>query len=218
MASGCPTRSLWYQRIVRILVGVVLLAAAALKGRELFVVDSNVGLAVASSTFRPVIVVFEALLGLWLLSGMASRQAWLTCVACFAVFEAVSFSHAIDGARACGCFGATRINPWLTVALDLSALWALLCCSPRGCLSLTPDKGDSAIASIRRMPFRLLHGAEIYSICSLAILATATGLVALSWVRSSRSLPDAVNWNDSYPLAAWTDFLSVQSQRMEPTS
>lgn len=111
--------------ILRIL-GLILLVAAALKGRQLLVepVASN-----SLWTSRPILILqveFELALGIWLLSGLFPKAAWLVALGCFGLFSLITFLKGLTGAASCGCFGSVHVNPWVTLlAIDLPAVISL---------------------------------------------------------------------------------------------
>lgn len=107
-------------------LGLILLAAALLKGYQLLtepVANRDLW------SYRPFLVVQvegELTLGLWLLSGLFPRPAWLTALACFSFFSLVTFYKGLTGAASCGCFGPVHVNPWITLTtIDLPAVVAL---------------------------------------------------------------------------------------------
>ncbi len=115
--------------IVLKVLGFLLLTAAVLKGHELLTVPA------ANRDFwswRPFLIFqveFELALGIWLLSGVLKRLAWLAALTCFSLFCCVTLYKGLIGATSCGCFGRIHVNPWITLAMiDLPAavlLWAL---------------------------------------------------------------------------------------------
>ena len=84
--------------IVLKVLGLLLLTAAVLKGHELLTVpmaNNDVW------TWRPFLIFqveFELALGIWLLSGLFKRLAWLAALLCFALFCGVSLYKALTGA------------------------------------------------------------------------------------------------------------------------
>lgn len=104
--------------LVRLVVGVFLLASAGLKIYGLafdpFGDDSLLG----SPQLLIAAIELEIILGLWLLSGWAPCTSCLAAVGFFGVLAAVSLYLALDGRPSCGCFGAVTVSPWLTFALD----------------------------------------------------------------------------------------------------
>jgi thiol-disulfide isomerase/thioredoxin len=112
--------------IVLKVLGLLLLTAAVLKGHELLTVPvANKGL----WTWRPFLIFqveFELALGIWLLSGVFKRLAWLAALACFSLFSCVTLYKGLSGAASCGCFGRVHVNPWITLtAIDLPAVVSL---------------------------------------------------------------------------------------------
>lgn len=95
----------------RLLVAGVLLTAAALKW-----------------TISALVVV-EIVLGLWLLSGWQWRVARWFAIAWTIALCGVALYKADSGATSCDCFGRVQVNPWLTFALDVSMVAALLLCT-----------------------------------------------------------------------------------------
>jgi hypothetical protein len=68
----------------------------------------------------------ELLVAVAILLDRRRLRAWWLAVVLFVVFAAVSGAKAISGAPDCGCFGRVTVSPWLTLAIDLSVLAALM--------------------------------------------------------------------------------------------
>ena len=116
--------------VVRIVLAMVLLAAAALKGYQL-AAGPVLGRGILESRwFLIVVVELELLFGLWLLAGLHptwTRRASMVCFACFACVSAIKAFH---GEASCGCFGPLPVPPRYTFLLDLGAVLALALCRP----------------------------------------------------------------------------------------
>ena len=113
------------------LLGVLLLAAAMLKGRQLLVEPSISNSIWPYRPFQILTVELELAIGIWLLSGLFKKAAWIITVLCFSFFTLVSIYKAITGADSCGCFGPVSVNPWVTLfAIDSPALVALVIFKP----------------------------------------------------------------------------------------
>ena len=115
--------------MLRLILGTLLLAAAALKGHQL----ATAPLPPGSPLPRPwlaVLVEGELLLGLGLVCGGFARLAWFTCVGVFALFAGYATWLLAGGADSCGCFGAADVPPAATLVVDLLALIALAFCRP----------------------------------------------------------------------------------------
>ena len=68
----------------------------------------------------------ELAIGIWLLSGLLKKAAWLAAISCFSLFSMITLYKGITGAESCGCFGKVHVNPWITLfAIDLPAVIAL---------------------------------------------------------------------------------------------
>jgi hypothetical protein len=121
------------QRILRginargasVLVGVVLLTAAALKTHQLATGPTAENSLFTSRWLLIALVELELALGLWLLSGAYPGLARLAALAAFAGFCLASLYQALTGAPSCGCFGNVHINPWYTLLFDLAAVVVL---------------------------------------------------------------------------------------------
>jgi thiol-disulfide isomerase/thioredoxin len=123
---GIDLRSRIGYDVIRILLGLILLTAAALKGHELVTgPTANQGL-LTSRWFLITLVECEFVFGLWLLSGLYPIPTRRLALLCFGTFSLVTLYKALSGAESCGCFGKLPVNPWVTFVLDASAVAALL--------------------------------------------------------------------------------------------
>ena len=119
--------------VVRVILAVLLLIAAALKAYQLAtepVANDGIFSYRWSLIFQ---VEFEIVLGLWLLSGLHRRLAWFISIASFSLFSCVTLYKALSGEASCGCFGKVEVNPWYTLILDVVAVVALLIFRPNLC-------------------------------------------------------------------------------------
>jgi methylamine utilization protein MauE len=132
--------------VVRMILGGVLLVAAALKGYQLATEPTAEISLMTSRWFLIGSVEFEVLLGLCLISGLFVRASWLISLGCFALFSCVSLYKALSGEASCGCFGSVQVNPWYTLSLDVAAVVALLRWRPALFASAEPT-GESRPAS-----------------------------------------------------------------------
>ncbi|MCR4412773.1 MAG: hypothetical protein NUV77_10155 [Thermoguttaceae bacterium] len=115
---------------LRVLVGVLLLTAAALKGHQLATEPMGWKGEFGSRWTSILVVEFELLLGLCLLAGICRRLIWVVALGCFVVFAAVSCCRGILGHSSCGCFGRVHVNPWTTCGLDGAVILGLVCWRP----------------------------------------------------------------------------------------
>lgn len=116
--------------IVRVLLGLLLLTAAGLKGFALATSPTVESGLLTSRWFLMVTVEAELLLGLWLLSGIFVQALWWSAIACFSIFTSFTLYQAMSGAESCGCFGQIEVNPWYTFGIDAAAVLALLAFPP----------------------------------------------------------------------------------------
>jgi hypothetical protein len=122
-------------------VGILLLAAAALKLQG-FRVDAVPSLGILSNPEIKVgLIEFEIFLGLWLLSGKARIGSWLTTIVAFGIFAVASAYQGWIGQASCGCFGR------------LSQLGKSLACSRAGSHhSCAAGRGPAGLDCATRQP------------------------------------------------------------------
>ncbi len=84
-----------------------------------------------SPTVQSLAVIWEVLLGVWLLSRKSPFLSWLAAVVTFAGFAIVSGYLGIIGQASCGCFGVIKASPWAAFAVDVTALGLLAVGCPR---------------------------------------------------------------------------------------
>ncbi len=106
------------------LTGLTLLAAAGLKGWELFGGSPSTG-----QSFPRWIQItgaeFEAILGVWLLSGWRAVWSRRVALGAFLVFLLVAAVKVVRGEETCGCMGAVHIRPEWMALFDFGALIAI---------------------------------------------------------------------------------------------
>ena len=131
--------------VLRVALGLFLLSAAGLKIHGLLFGPSSHESILALPRIQVATIEVELLLGGWLLSGWRMRAAWAAVLVFFGILASASLYLALVGQTNCGCFGRVAVNPWITLAIDVAALAALLLCRPK--LSAAPaDDG------VRRVP------------------------------------------------------------------
>jgi hypothetical protein len=128
--------------IVAIPVGLFLLLTAALKLWHFLAGASEL----TPAWLDPVLVLYEAALGLGLLFARRPARLWPLTVATFAVFVGFNFRAIWIGQASCGCFGAVKVSPWGALVLDLGALalltvWACRDRETRALRTSAPDAG-----------------------------------------------------------------------------
>jgi hypothetical protein len=108
-------------------IGCLLLVAAGLKLHGLAVEPVGAAGFFSAPWVQMLILEWEIALGIWLISGTQRALAWLAATATFIGFAAVSFWQGWIGQVTCLCFGAIHVDPWVSFAIDLTALTLLGC-------------------------------------------------------------------------------------------
>ncbi len=111
--------------MVRVILGLLLLAAASLKAYDA-IRRGGTSPIEPSEKIHHLVVAGELVLGLWLMSGKASSWNWFAAVSGFGCLALVSLRGALTGQVSCGCLGRIAVSPWekLPVAFGASAaLW-----------------------------------------------------------------------------------------------
>lgn len=122
---GDSPRALFTDLIFSI-CGALLLIAAGLKCVEylrLFQFTS-------SNSSSIIQIVYEVLLGSWLLFGPANRLLREVAIITFIGFSLFAFWYLVNGAEDCGCFGIIAVPPVLSLAIDIVFLGALIAVRP----------------------------------------------------------------------------------------
>jgi hypothetical protein len=114
-----------------VLVGSLLLIAAGLK-----LAGQNVSMMAQyswlhSTTVQTATVVWELILGIWLLSQRGRFLAWVLGTVTFLTFAVVSGTLGFIGQADCGCFGVIKASPWVAFSVDVVALLVLAIAKPR---------------------------------------------------------------------------------------
>jgi hypothetical protein len=116
-------------KIVMTLAGLVLILASVLKIHEMLVVcipgwrEHGIW---ESWEFTLLQIPLELCLGIWLVSGLFRKAAWLAGTLAYCFFIFVTLYKGIIGAESCGCFGQVHVNPWLTLGLIDIPMFVLL--------------------------------------------------------------------------------------------
>jgi hypothetical protein len=113
--------------VIPILVGFVLLSAAALKT---FYPAQVVSAPFDSNWFPMVLAELELFLGLWLWTGLWAAASRLTMLALFSAFAVFNWTEAHAGAVSCACFGGIGLSPWIALGLDAVVVAMLLSWRP----------------------------------------------------------------------------------------
>lgn len=116
-------------KIVMILAGLLLIAASALKAQEMLSIcvpgwrEHGIWESWEFFLFQ---IPLEFSLGVWLVSGLFRKAAWLAGTLAYLGFIFVTLYKAMTGQASCGCFGQIHVNPWITMSLIDIPLFLLL--------------------------------------------------------------------------------------------
>lgn len=128
--QGTIFRPLSAYFVVRILLGLVLLASSVLKGYQSIAAEFVGESFFASRTFTLLVASTEYLLALFLLANVFEKQVWGVALIAFLAFAGVSLWKAGAGMRSCGCFGLLTVSPWFIFVLDVLAVASLASWQP----------------------------------------------------------------------------------------
>jgi hypothetical protein len=118
---------------VKLIVAVILLTAALMKCVQLATTPDLGNGFLQARWINQIAVILELSLGIWLLSGLLQKTAWLVSLILFIGFAGISFyKAAILHETHCGCFGAAQVNPYFTMTLDLVIVGLLIIFRPAG--------------------------------------------------------------------------------------
>jgi hypothetical protein len=110
------------------MLGMVLLAALALKGHEIATEELPEYSLLTSRWFLVLVVEWEIFFALWLLGGFYQSYPRLTCwvaLLYFFTLFVVAMDSVLKGRPTCPCFGKSIFPPWIAAAFDLVALLLL---------------------------------------------------------------------------------------------
>jgi hypothetical protein len=111
--------------LVRLVLGLVLLFAAAMKIYGIATEPLAGNNFWNNRWFVFALAEVELFFGLWLLSGLFHKSTLRLSLVWFAALFFVSVYQAISGEESCACFGQMTVNPWYTAIFDLIAIASL---------------------------------------------------------------------------------------------
>lgn len=165
--------------VVRTLLGLLLLLAAALKGHALATEPLVTEGLLGSRPVMIILVEIELAFGLWLLSGLEPRRTWWAAVILFAGFACVSLYKALSGYAECSCFGQLKASPWHAFTLDIVSTLALLRWRPRELSQFFPRKRTSGfpVGETRSAAFSV---AQALPVMIIWLTVSAPAVVAMT--------------------------------------
>jgi hypothetical protein len=145
-------------KIIMTVAGLLLIVAAGLKFAEM------VGTCVPSWRDNPtgfwesyefllIQIPLEFALGVWMVSGLFRKAAWIASTLCYFAFIFVTIGKWVTGAESCGCFGQITVDPKITLfAMDIPVFLLLAIFRPKGAKLLPPPWPNLAYWSIVFVP------------------------------------------------------------------
>ncbi|QJW99451.1 COG1361 family protein [Frigoriglobus tundricola] len=152
------------RRAIAVLISCLLLTTAALKVYGLSITSPVQSTLWTDGRVRFAVILWEAFLGLWLLTGIRSAWSWVATVVTFIGFTAVSGTLGVQGVSSCGCLGAVKASPLVMFAVDLLVLGLLLFRRP----------AFADLADVKHI--RLTWSVVLPSACAALLLAVAWGV------------------------------------------
>ncbi len=150
---------------LNVLLGAVLLVAAALKAHQYLDGTPSELSRITSWPFQLLTIETNLALGLWLVSGFHYRIASSAAIMYFLLLAGTSGYMLSQEHDTCGCFGPISITPWATFLFDLLAVCGLLLC-PR-----SEDKGEFLPVRLR---FPLVALVILCFVSTYLVVATPT--------------------------------------------
>ena len=131
-------------KIIMTLAGLLLIAAAVLKFHEMLSIcvpswRTNPTGFWESYEFLLIQIPLEFALGVWMVSGLFRKAAWLAGTLAYFGFIFVTIFKVVTGAESCGCFGQVHFDPRITLfVIDIPFFLLLAVFRPKGCKLLPP--------------------------------------------------------------------------------
>ncbi|MGH7201993.1 MAG: DUF1573 domain-containing protein [Planctomycetaceae bacterium] len=185
--------------LVCAVLALVLLTAAGLKAYALFF-GANLGRGVfAAQWLQLAAMEAEALLGLWLLSGLCPAGTRRAALGVFAVLAGIAGTEAVLGAESCGCFGALDVSPWAALGLDAGAVLVLAVVAP------ATDAGRSSrwrrLIRSNLWQMLLIGTGALTILYGLTFPIFGSPAAALAWIQGSRVTisPEVIDLGECAP-------------------
>jgi len=187
--------------VIRVVLGILLLAAAALKiyGWSVSAVPP-VGW-FSTPSVQAIAIGWEILLGLWLLSGVALVGSWLAAIATFVLLAGISGYLGWIGQATCRCFGTIKASPWHAFGVDVSALVLLAVGQPKWQSAKPIERGALWRSVTPAAYFVLGVGAVIASLAGIGTWVYGSPEAALAHLRGELVVasPEYVDFGTGKP-------------------
>lgn len=126
------------------LAGLLLMFAAVMKFHEMLTIcvpswqTNKLGFW-ESYEFLLIQIPLEFALGVWMVSGLFRKAAWIAGTLAYFGFIFVTIFKVVTGAESCGCFGQIHLDPKITLfAMDIPMFLLLAIFRPKGYKLLPP--------------------------------------------------------------------------------
>ena len=109
---------LWF--LTRFIVAGILFFSAFEKVKQFGpIIPLDFDSFIDAPVIRFLTLTLESAFAVWALGGLNPKLTRYAIIAAFVVFAGISFSKGLMGKDSCGCFGAVKVNPYITFTLDL---------------------------------------------------------------------------------------------------
>jgi thiol-disulfide isomerase/thioredoxin len=122
-------RTIVWKAFPRFSCAGLLLVAAILKASQLSK-DPGSFFFAGSRWVQVLLIAYELLLVIWLLSGVCLCWSRRIAIVTFIGFSCSAFFSAISRQASCGCFGQVQLNPWITFSIDAVVCFFLFAWNP----------------------------------------------------------------------------------------
>ena len=142
------------------LAGLFLIVAALLKAKQITTFHVGADGFWESWLFYVIQIPLEIGLGVWLLSGLFRKAAWLLGTLAYFGFIVVTGYKVYTGAESCGCFGAIEVSPVITLlVIDIPFFLTLAIFRPKSEKLFPPPWPHALHVLIISIPTCLFIGA-----------------------------------------------------------
>lgn len=155
-------------RLASLAIAGLLFISAGMKATAEVPAPAPFGLPALGTSIATLI--FELLLGVWLVSGRSPGAAWVASFVTFVGFTALSLVNAWNRVECCGCFGDAEIPAWWIVRLDVAVLIVLGLAKP----SVTWRVGLLGVATLILLSLVSTTGVAAW-------LSSSTGSADIGW-------------------------------------
>ncbi len=183
--------------ILRVVLALILIIAAALKATALWSNPAAEGSHLLAPYQQVIVVEWETIVGLWLLSGRTPRAAWAAGLATFGLLGSVSLFLVFAGQSSCDCFGRIAIHPWYAFVLDVGCCTALALCRPGAAPGRLNAPVSGGSLGLGKLMLLSLAGAAFLGggVALFAVAEYGSVYAFLSLLRGERLLVDRASYD-----------------------